>query len=190
MLRRRHLLLSSVLALGISPLVAQSPAAGTTLTISIAGTLGPILQGSDPLNLNGQAGSLSLTVNEAQTPVAQNGSTVTYRLAPGNVTLLVGRTPFTTTTQSKLRIQLESTADILELEYLGQKGTIDKLTAYLAPGSWTTAILMHPTVFSPSPQPVTAATTAGGPGTQLKYADSGIVTVLGLGGAISNSSGN
>lgn len=45
----------------------------------------------------------------------------------------------------------------------------------------------HPPPFSPSPQTLTAATTASGPGSKIKYTFLGSTTVLGLNGTASDS---
>jgi hypothetical protein len=60
-------------------------------------------------------------------------------------------------------------------------------TNFLKAGSWTTAVLKHPGVFSPSPQKLTAAKTAGGPGCKVKYTVFGNTSVLGFSGTALNS---
>jgi hypothetical protein len=60
-------------------------------------------------------------------------------------------------------------------------------TASLAKGSFTSTVTKHPHKFTPSPQTLTAASTAGGPGSQVKYTSVvGGTTVLGLSGTASN----
>jgi hypothetical protein len=59
-------------------------------------------------------------------------------------------------------------------------------TIFLQPGSWNKTVLKHMTAFSPSPQNITAATSATGPGSKLEYTFGG-ATVLGLTGTASSS---
>ena len=69
-------------------------------------------------------------------------------------------------------INLTSTADTLTFIIAGKVDGVSLMvtdTSYLKAGSWTTAVLKHPGVFSPSPQKLTAAKTAGGPGSKIKY---------------------
>jgi len=56
-------------------------------------------------------------------------------------------------------------------------------TIALAKGSFTTAVLKHPTAFKPTSQTLKAATKAGGPGSQVKYTVPLLgTTVLGIAG--------
>ena len=65
----------------------------------------------------------------------------------------------------------------------GLSGTVVG-TASLAKGSFT--VTRHPQRFKPSPQTLTAATKAGGPGSQVKYSSILGTAVLGLSGTASN----
>jgi hypothetical protein len=186
MLSRRLSIALTVFALGILPLAAQvSP--GSTLTIAVTGTLGPILAGPDPLNANGHTGSVTLIADQSLTPTKVTGSSALYILPPGAITDVIGRRSFTTTTPAKMNISLTSTADILTVAYHSRENTVTVVKAYLAPGSWNTGILQHPVPFSPSPQQLTSATVAGGPGTKLEYTKNGTLTVLGMPGTASAS---
>jgi hypothetical protein len=186
MFAKQVLLLSTIFVLGMCPLAAQmSP--DTTLTIAVTGTLGPILAGTDPLGANGHTGSLTLKASESLMPVKQSGNVVTYRIPAGAITVVIGTLPFTTTTPSKMTIKLTSVADILTVLCRTQNDTITGFRAFLAPGSWNSSVLMNPLPFSPSPQTLTSATVANGPGSELAYISAGAVTVLGLNGTASNS---
>ena len=61
-------------------------------------------------------------------------------------------------------------------------------TASLAKGSFTSDVLKHPTRFTPSPQILTAATTASGPGSKVQYTDASTnaTAVFGISGTASN----
>jgi hypothetical protein len=195
--RSSALMLGTLLVLG-STIWAQSIQVATvntgvapathTLTITIKGTLGPVLSGSDPLGLNGQSGKITLMVSELLKPTKHTATSVTYTLPAGAITVTAGSNHFKTTSPSKMTIRLLSTADTLTLVVAGPEGLMATDTTFLKTGSWTTAVLKHPTAFSPTPQKVTSATTAGGPGCKLKYTILGSTSVLGFHGTASNSS--
>jgi len=172
---------------GMLPLAAQTIPNNTVLTLAVTGTLGPILSGSDPMHVNGHTGSLTLMADESLTPTRVTANTVVYTLPPGAITDVIGTRSFTTTTPGKMAISLSGAADVLTVIYNSRDNTVTTLTAYLAPGSWNSAVFMHPLPFAPSPQTLTAATVAGGPGTQLKYSRLGAGTVVGMAGTASNS---
>ena len=184
------IVLSTVIAMGCT-LFAQSVEvfdwpATHTLTIVIKGTLGPILSGSDPLGLNGDSGQLTLKASESLKPIAHTAHSATYKLPAGAITMTAGSNKFTTNTPSKMTITLGSSADILTLKAAGPDGLMLTDTSYLKTGSWTTAVLKHPTTFKPSPQTLTPAKTANGAGSKLSYTIFGGTTVLGFSGTISN----
>jgi hypothetical protein len=166
--------------------IAASPATHT-LTISIKGTLGPVLSGSDPLGLNGQSGTITVLASESLSPTKHTPTSATYTLPPGAIKVTAGSNKFTTKSPSKMIINLTSTADILTLIVSGKNGLVVTDTTFLKAGSWTNAVLKHPGVFKPSPQKLTSATSAGGPGCQVKYVF-GSTTVLGFRGTGSSSS--
>jgi len=190
------LILATLLLLG-STIWAQSIEGSTlnpgiapathTLTILTKGTLGPILSGSDPLGLNGQSGKITVMASESLSPIKHTATSATYKLPAGAITVTGGSNKFTTKSPSKMIINLLSTADTFTLVVAGPEGLMITDTTYLKAGSWTTAVLKHPTVFKPSPQKLKSAKTAGGPGCQLKYTIAGSTTVLGFHGTGSNS---
>jgi len=172
---------------GQSDAIVRRAPAGKTLTMTIMGTLGPILSGSDPLGLNGQNGTMTLQASESLSPTKHTSNSATYTLPAGAITVKVGSYEFKTTTKSTIIVKLTKSADVLSLNASGPDGL--KLTAIadLQPNSWTNSVLKHPTTFSPSPQDLSAAKTANGPGSKLKYTIEGSTTVLGLSGTISCS---
>jgi hypothetical protein len=187
------LILAAILVLGCA-VWAQSLEVATgvvpathTLTITLNGTLGPILSGSDPLGLNGQSGTVTVMASESLSPKAHTSTSATYKLPAGAITVVAGSNKFTTTSPSKMIVRLMSTADTLTLIVAGPSGLMVTDTTFLKTGSWTTAVLKHPTVFKPSPQKLTSATTATGPGCKVKYTIFGGTTVLGFHGTGSNS---
>jgi hypothetical protein len=154
-----------------------------TLTISIKGTLGPILSGSDPLGLDGKSGTVTVLASESLSPTTHTATSATYTLPPGAITVTAGTNKFTTKSPSKMIIKLASTADTLTFIVTDTKnGLVVTDTNFLKAGSWTTAVLKHPGVFKPSPQALKSATTAGGPDCKVKYTIFGLTTVLGFHG--------
>jgi hypothetical protein len=187
------LILAAILMLGCA-VWAQSFEVATgvvpathTLTITLKGALGPILSGSDPLGLNGQSGTVTVMASESLSPIKHTSTSATYKLPAGAITVVAGSNKFTTTSPSKMIVSLLSTADTLTLIVAGPSGLMVTDTTFLKTGSWTTAVLKHPTVFKPSPQKLTSAKTATGPGCKVKYTIFGSTTVLGFHGTGSNS---
>lgn len=169
-------------------ITAVTPATHT-LTITIKGTIGPVLSGSDPLGLDGKKGTVTVMASESLSPTKHTATSATYTLPPGAIKVTAGSSKFTTKSPSKMIINLTSTADILTLVVVDKStGLMVTDTTYLQAGSWTTAVLKHPGVFTPSPQTLTSATTANGPGCKVKYTIFGSTTVLGFNGTGSSSS--
>ncbi len=191
--RRSALVLVTVVVLGCAvsaqsvDISAVNPATHT-LTISIKGTVGPILSGSDPLGLDGKSGKVTVLASESLSPKSHTATSATYSLPAGAVTVTAGGKKFTTKSPSKMVINLTSTADTLTLIVSGPDGSVVTDTTFLKTGSWTAAVLKHPGVFKPSPQTLKSATTAGGPGCKLKYMLFGSTTVLGFHGTGASSS--
>lgn len=180
----------ALIVLGVAPMtlglaMAQTP--DVTLTIAATGAIGPLLEGNDPLNADGHPGTLTLEISESASPVLSNADYADYTVPAGAVTATVGMKPFSTTAPSKMTIKLGSSGDILMVVFRSLDSTTSRFIAVLAPGSFTTAALMHPTPFSPATQDLTAATSAAGNGSQLWYTDMGSLTVLGYTGSITNS---
>jgi hypothetical protein len=162
-----------------------------TLTINIKGTLGPILSGSDPAGLDGKKGAVTVLASESLKPVQHTKNSATYQLPAGAITVEADGTKYTSEAPSKMIVTLAGKADILALVLAisveGQSVVITD-TTYLAKGSWTVTVLKHPTVFAPSPQGLTPAKTADGPGCKLKYTVDESATVLGFSGRASSNS--
>jgi hypothetical protein len=183
---RRRCLLGTVLLLGICPLLAAAK-----ITYTINGTLGPILSGSDPLGANGESGVLTAVVSSLLVPTSKTHTSATYTLPAGAITVVIGGTTYATSGTSTLKYTVPATgADTMVITstivVTGLKGTVVG-TASLAHASFTNAVLKHPVKFAPTPQTLTAATSAGGPGSQVKYtAPLFGSTVLGIAGTASN----
>jgi hypothetical protein len=162
-------------------------AAATTLNITLSGTPGPLLSGSDPLNIQGQTVGLTVAANESLTPTTQASNYVSYSLPPGAVSVTVIGIKFNNTQNATLEVKLTRKADILTVIAPVPLGAIITVTAFLAPGSWNTAVFQHPTTFSPSPQNLTPAAVANQAGSQVKYIILGSRSILGLTGTVDNS---
>jgi hypothetical protein len=171
-----------------SSAVANLAPATHTLTITLKGTIGPILSGSDPLGINGTNGTVTIRASESLSPTKHTSTSATYTLPAGAIKVVAGTNHFSTTHPSKMIINLTSSADTLTLVVAGPEGLQVTDTTFLQAGSWTNGVLKHPAVFKPSPQTLTAAKTAGGPGCKIKYIIEGSTTVLGFAGTGSSKS--
>jgi hypothetical protein len=161
-----------------------------TLSITIKGTIAPLLSGSDPLGLDGLKGTVKIVASESLKPTKHTATSATYTLPAGAITVTAGTNKFSTTSPSKMTINLTSTADTLTLIAAGKVEGVSLMvtdTTYLKTGSWTTAVLKHPGTFTPTPQKLTAAKTATGAGCKIKYTVFGDTSVLGFSGTASNS---
>jgi len=156
--------------------------ASNTLTITLKGKIGPILSGSDPLGLDGQSGTVTIMASESLSPIKHTTTSATYRLPAGAIKVTAGSNHFTTNTPSKMIINLLSNADTMTLQVSGPSGLQVTDTTFLKAGSWTNAVLKHPTVFKPSPQKLSPAKTSNGPGCKVSYKIFGTTTVLGFTG--------
>lgn len=184
LLRRRLILFATLLVLSVCPLLAAH------VTYTIDGKLGPVLEGGDPIGANGQSATLTLTANLALVPVKQTATSATYRLPVGALTAVINGTTFTSTEKSTMTIVLGAGADKLIVSTTFTEDGIPitlSATVSLAKNSFAASVLTHPAKFSPSPQTLTAATTAGGAGSQFSYTAEIIgTTVLGLSGSASD----
>jgi len=185
-LRRTLLLSLAVVMLGVCPLLAAN------ITYTINGTLGPILSGSDPLGANGQSGTLTIKASTTLNPTSTGTTSATYTLPPGAITLVIGGTTYSTTGSSTLKytvplLGMDTMVVTTTVTVQGVHGTVVG-TASLAKGSLILkSVQRHPQRFAPSPQMLTAATKAGGSGSQVKYTVPLFgSTVLGLNGTASN----
>ena len=161
------------------------------ITYTINGTLGPILSGKDPLGGDGGNGTLAAVVSSTLVPTSKTKTSATYTLPAGAITVVIGGTPYATTGTSTLQYSFPAAGpDTMvftsTVSVSGIDGTVVG-TASLAKASFTTAVLKHPQRFKPSPQNLTSATTASGPGSKIKYTVPLLgSTVLGLTGKASN----
>jgi len=90
---RRWLVLTTLLVVALCPLLGQS----TTLTLTVSGTLGPVLSGNDRWELNGRPVVLTITTSESLSPLERNTHAVEYQLTPSDVSATVSGYPFTGT---------------------------------------------------------------------------------------------
>jgi hypothetical protein len=157
----------------------------TTLTVVVDGTAGPILQGSDPLGLNGKSASITLLASESLKPIKHTKTSATYKIPAGAITLIFDGNSYQTQSPSKMTVKLGSNADTVTLVSVVSEDGIQVTftdTTSLAPGSFTNAVLQNPELFTPSPQ------TLSSPSSKLKYSGSFTgTTVVGISGTASNS---
>jgi len=186
---RRWLLQSSVLIAALHPLWAQ-PAPDATLTITITGTLSPVLSGPDPLKADGHSGMLKVMASESLSPTKKTAYSATYTLPAGAMSVVINGTTYKTTGPSTMKIALGAGSDTVVVAATVHESIFTatvKGTAVLKKGSFPASVLTHPTTFQPTPQHLTAAATATGPGSKVQYTALGSTTVLGLTGAASDS---
>lgn len=169
---------------------AAHPAADSTVTMAVSGTLGPVLSGSDPLKADGHSGTVTVMASESLSPTATTTYSATYTLPAGAMSVVIDGETYKTTGPSTMKVSLGTTYDVLVLaakvEKFGVTATVVG-TAALKKGSFHSSVLTHPTTFQPTPQDLTAAATAGGPGSKLQYTAFGETTILGLSGSASDS---
>jgi hypothetical protein len=175
--------------LGLCPLLAQSNP-DTTLTVTATGTIGAVLSGSDPLGASGESGMVTVMVGESLPPTKTTATSATYTLPPGAITVMVGTIAYTTKTASSMKITLPAKGP--DVVVLSANGTVLGIpvsvvvTIDLKRGSFPAPVLMHPALFRPSPQTLTAATSTTGTGSKIQYTSLGSTTVLGFSGMVSD----
>jgi hypothetical protein len=196
----------SLLTLAVLTLCLRGVAqTGSILNFSGSGTLGPIINCTnpnfcDPAHLSGFSFSFTGAIDESLTPTAcpsgvLAGTSVCYTLPAGALTVGVGNgRPIPTDTTSVLALTLPggSANDILEVLFnLPDEGE-NPVTAILdlAPNSFDSGALSHPEPFTPSPQTLTAASSNPPTinGSSLEYCESSCdldTTTLGLAGTAS-----
>jgi hypothetical protein len=186
--------LIALFGMGLCPLLGQSP----TLTLTVTGTLGPVLSGPDRFGLDGRPVVFTITTSESLPPFMRKGSAVEYQPPISDVSATVAGIGFVPLVLSgfpplTLAAALTPTADIGIVSGVfsntndgGAGFSPVRGTIFLEPGSWNKTVLKHMTAFSPSPQNLTAAASATGPGSKLEY-NFGGATVLGLTGTASSS---
>jgi hypothetical protein len=70
------------------------PAAAGTLSIDVNGVLGPLLDGADPIHLDGAIFTATGTIDQNAAPISVSGDSATYYL-PGNLQIMLGNTTLT-----------------------------------------------------------------------------------------------
>lgn len=77
----------SLVSLGLS-----IPARAGTVAFGTSGTLGPVLSGSDPLQLSGRTFSLTGAIDPHAVPISTTGDSATYDV-PVNLDIMIGNAP-------------------------------------------------------------------------------------------------
>ena len=165
---------------------------GSTLTITLNGTAGPVLSGSDIVHANGKSAVVTILVSQRASPISHTSNSATYKVPAGAITVAFAGSNYQSTSPARMKVKLTKAASILTVTCAvtisGFPVTIVD-TSRLAKGSWTTAVFTHPGPFSPSPQTLTPAKTASGAGSKIQYSAAiGGTTVLGITGTASSSS--
>src|ERR1700722_7245878 len=152
--RTSALLAMAVLALcGAASAQAHLHAPKKAVTITLDGTLAPIISGNDPAGLNGDSATVTIAASESLKPYKTTASSASYHIPAGDITVNVNGTNYTSTSKSSMVIKLGKTADTLtfkaSVNYHGVKISVTDVSS-LAAGSWTKSVLQHPILFSPS----------------------------------------
>ena len=167
---------------GLAQDFGQAP--GKTITLTLDATLGPVISGNDPAGLDGQSATVTVIVKESLNPYKTTASSASYHIPAGDITVSVNGTNYTSTSRSSMIVKLGNKADLLtlkaKLSILGHAVSVSD-TSSLQSGSWTTGVLQHPELFSPSPQDLSE------PASTFTYTVFGETTVLGVTGTASNS---
>ena len=156
---------------------------GKTITMTLDGTLGPVISGNDPAGLDGQSATMTVVVKESLDPYKATAGSASYHIPAGDITVTVNGTQYTSTSRSTMIIKLGHKADLLTLKAkLNISGFAVSVndTSALQSGSWDTGVLQHPELFSPSPQDLSE------PASTFTYTVLGETTVLGVTGTIAN----
>ena len=165
------------------PVNASAAPSGKIITITLDGTLGPVISGSDPAGLDGQSATVTVSVKESLNPYKTTARSADYHIPAGDITVTVNGSEYTSTSRSSMVVKLGSKSDVLtvkaKLDILGHAVTLSDVSA-LQSGSWTSAVLQHPALFSPSPQDLSE------PASTLTYSVFGETTVLGVSGSVAN----
>jgi hypothetical protein len=184
-IRSAAIVLAAILVSGSGALAWQTPGAlANTVTVTIDGTLGPVLKGSDPAGLDGQSATVTILAGESLKPYKTTAKSASYHIPAGDITVDVDGTDYSTTSTSSMIVKLGRKADLLTFKAtLNIDGYTVKIadTSSLQGGSWSKTVLQHPADFSPSPQ------TLSSPSSTFTYAVFGETTVLGVSGTIANS---
>lgn len=155
-----------------------------TLTIVLDGTLGPVISGSDPAGLDGQSAMVTILASESLNPYKTTATSASYHIPAGDITVNINGTNYMSTSKSSMIVKLGKSADTLTLKASvdvdGFKVQVSDVSS-LAAGSWTNAVLQHPTLFSPSPQDLSQ------PSSNFTYIVFGETTELGVTGTAANS---
>jgi hypothetical protein len=181
----RLLAASALFALGFSCFPARGASPDASFTISVNGSLGKVLAGSDPVGGSGKSGVIDVKVSETLSPVAHTATSATYRLPVGSVTI-GGKSAGGTPTMMKISTPAKGPVTIFCSGNVNVSGFTTHVTAtvVLAHGSFPASVLKHPAPFK-SPQTLTPATRAGAVGNKVSYTAGG-TTVIALSGTISD----
>ena len=155
----------------------------STLTVTLDGTLGPIISGDDPAGLDGKSATVKVKASESLNPYKTTATSASYHIPAGDIVVTVDGTNYKSDATSSMIVKLGKKADTLTLQasvdYEGVKVDMTDVSS-LASGSWTKSVLQHPAPFSPSPQDLTE------PSSNFTYTAFGDKTKLGVTGTAAN----
>jgi hypothetical protein len=161
---------------------AHAPKSAVTITLD--GTLGPVISGNDPAGLDGDSATLTIIASASLKPYKTTAKSASYHIPAGDIMVDVNGTEYTSTSKSTMIVTLGKKSDTLtmnaSLDMDNVKVQVSDVST-LAAGSWAKSVLQHPALFSPSPQNLTE------PASNFTYTVFGEKTELGVAGTASNS---
>src|SRR2546421_10976455 len=83
---------------------ASAPARNFTITLD--GTLGPVLSGSDPAGLDGQSATTTVIVKKSLNPYKTTAHSASYHIPAGDITVTVNGSKYTSTSRSSMIVKI------------------------------------------------------------------------------------
>jgi hypothetical protein len=124
--------LPQVIALALSCAALSLPARAGNITLETSGTLGPLINGIDPLKLNGGVFFVTGTIDQNSAPVSITADSATYSI-PGSLDIIVGALDFSGFYGNLTLTDPSSGPDTVSLDFMvSELGFVPVVTATLS----------------------------------------------------------
>jgi hypothetical protein len=124
--------LHGVIALGLSCVALSLPARAGDITLETSGTLGPLISGIDPLNLDGGIFFVTGTIDQNSAPVSITTDSATFSI-PGTLDITVGALDFSGFYGNLTLTDPSSGPDTVTLDFMvSELGFVPVVTATLS----------------------------------------------------------
>lgn len=124
--------LFGVIALAVSFMALSLPARAGTITLETSGTLGPLISGIDPLNLNGGSFFVTGTIDQNSAPTSITADSATYSI-PGTLDITVGALDFSGFFGAMTLTDPSSGPDTVALDFMvSELGFVPVVTATMS----------------------------------------------------------